>query len=317
MCQLMHLMSCVIVMDDCASVDSTNSFSPLESVWHNYTFHLQNFHIVSAHWLYILQMAYNLRRGRNLGDEEQTPPPPPPTPAELMQTVVESQRMLAEAMRQMANREDRHVRQGPEPNQYSTFKDFMDTKPPVFREAEEPLQADEWLSTIEQRFGLLRLTEGMKATYAGHQLQGPAGIWWTHHRTTFPANVEIVWNQFQAAFRGHFIPPGLMAIKYTKFMKLTQGNKSLNEYLQAFNNLARYAPEFVDTDAKRIASFKRGLSPKLMKSMGNCKCVTFNEFISDTLTQENNDKIYAASKNRKRNFEAGASQSKAPMVSKA
>ena len=53
-----------------------------------------------------------------------------------------------------------------------------------------------------------------------------------------------------------------------------------------------------------------------MKSIGNCKCVTFNEFISDTLTQENNDKIYAASKNRKRNFEAGASQSKAPMVSK-
>ena len=53
-------------------------------------------------------MAYNLRRGRSMGDEEQ-PPPPPPTPAELMQTVVESQCMLAEAMRQMANREDRHV----------------------------------------------------------------------------------------------------------------------------------------------------------------------------------------------------------------
>ena len=35
-------------------------------------------------------------------------------------------------------------------------------------EAEEPLQADEWLSTIEQRFGLLRLTEGMKASHVGH-----------------------------------------------------------------------------------------------------------------------------------------------------
>ena len=75
---------------------------------------------------------HNLRRGRGMGSEEQ-PPPPPPTPAELMQTVVESQRMLAEAMHQMANREDRHVRQGPEPNQYSSFKDFMDTKPPIFR----------------------------------------------------------------------------------------------------------------------------------------------------------------------------------------
>jgi hypothetical protein len=44
-----------------------------------------------------------------------------------------------------------------------------------------------------------------------------------------------------------------------------------------------------------------------MKSMGNSKCKTFNEFISDALTQENNDKIYAASKSHNRNFETGAS----------
>ena len=42
-----------------------------------------------------------------------------------------------------------HHRQGPEPNWYSTFKDFLDTKPPIFKEVEEPLQADEWLNTIE------------------------------------------------------------------------------------------------------------------------------------------------------------------------
>jgi hypothetical protein len=66
--------------------------------------------------------------------------------------VVESQCMLAEAKRQLVNHDDHHVRQGPKPNQYSTFKDFMDTKPPIFREAEEPLQADEWLNTIEQKF---------------------------------------------------------------------------------------------------------------------------------------------------------------------
>jgi hypothetical protein len=98
-------------------------------------------------------------------------------------------------------------------------------------------------------------------------------------------------------------------------MKLTQGTKSVSEYLQAFNNLARYASESVDTDAKKIASFKIGLSPKLMKTMG-CKCTTFNEFISDTITQENNNTIYVASKSRKRAYEAGASQSKASVASK-
>jgi hypothetical protein len=75
-----------------------------------------------------------------------------------------------------------------------------------------------------------------------------------------------------------------MAMKHTEFMKLVQGTKSLTEYLHAFNNLARYALEFIDTDAKKIASFKRVLSPKLMKTLGNNKSVTFNKFVSDALT---------------------------------
>jgi hypothetical protein len=91
----------------------------------------------------------------------------------------------------------------------------------------------------------------------------------------------------------------------------------LTEYLQSFNNLAKYATEFVDTEAKKITSFKRGLSPKLMKTMGTSKCATFNEFISDALTQENNNSIYVASKSRKRAFEAGASQSRALVVPRA
>jgi len=102
-----------------------------------------------------------------------------------------------------------------------------------------------------------------------------------------------------------------MAIKPNEFMKLVQGTKTLTEYLHAFNHLARYALEFVDTEANKIASFKRGLSPKLMMSLGNNKSVTFNEFMSDALTQENNNTIYAASKNRKRANKASASQAKA------
>ena len=89
-------------------------------------------------------------------------------------------------------------------------------------------------------------------------------------------------------------------------MKLTQGTKSLIEYLHVFNNLSRYATEFVDTDAKKISSFKRGLSPKLMKTLANSKCATFNEFISDALTQENQSNIYSASKSHKRAYEVGA-----------
>jgi len=59
---------------------------------------------------------------------------------------------------------------GREANQYSSFKDFMDTKPPVFKETLEPLEADEWINTMEQKFRLLRMTEELKGEYATHQL---------------------------------------------------------------------------------------------------------------------------------------------------
>jgi len=70
----------------------------------------------------------------------------------------------------MANQGGRNAQHGPAPNQYSSFKDFMDTKPPSFREAKEPLPAEEWLNTVEQKFHLLRLTDNLKAEYAAHQL---------------------------------------------------------------------------------------------------------------------------------------------------
>jgi len=67
-----------------------------------------------------------------------------------------------------------------------------------------------------------------------------------------------------------------MTIKHIEFMNLTQGTKSLTEYLHAFDNLSRYA--------KKLASFKRGLRPKLSKNMAGNKSTTFNEFVSDALT---------------------------------
>jgi hypothetical protein len=36
-------------------------------------------------------------------------------------------------------------------NQYNNFKDFMDTRPPIFKETTEPLDAKEWINTMEDK----------------------------------------------------------------------------------------------------------------------------------------------------------------------
>jgi hypothetical protein len=131
----------------------------------------------------------------------------------------------------------------------------MDTRPPIFKEAIEPLDAKELINTMEDKFRVLRLIEVLKTEYAAHQLQGPARMWWKHHRTTFPPNAQISWREFTEAYRGVYIPPRLTEMKLREFLTLNQGTKTVTQYLHAFNNLCRYAPNMVDIDAKRIAGF--------------------------------------------------------------
>jgi hypothetical protein len=190
----------------------------------------------------------------------------------------------------------------------------MDTRPPIFKEAIEPLDAKEWINTMEDKFCVLRLTEVLKTEYAAHQLQGPVGMWWKHHRTTFSLNAQISWREFTDAFRGVYIPPGLTKMKLGEFLALNQGNKTVTLYLHAFNNLSYYAPNMVDMDAKKIASFKRGLNPKMMKHVSTNTRTRFNDFISDCLKQEKNNNMYTASKTHKRAFESGSSQPRTPMA---
>ena len=43
-----------------------------------------------------------------------------------------------------------------DPKADNTYHDFLKTHHPVFHKAEEPLEAEDWIRTIEQKFGLIR-----------------------------------------------------------------------------------------------------------------------------------------------------------------
>ena len=75
------------------------------------------------------------------GNDGDLPPPPPPSMNEFFVQFLGSQRTMEETLRLIGQNTARahQQQQGPEPNQYSTFKDFLDTKPPIFKVAKEPL----------------------------------------------------------------------------------------------------------------------------------------------------------------------------------
>jgi hypothetical protein len=73
----------------------------------------------------------------------------------------------------------------------------------------------------------------------------------------------VPWGEFRAAFRDHHLSAGTMHHKLAEFLDLHQGNHSVYEYIQEYNNLAQYRSHHVDTDAKKFELFHKGLTIQL------------------------------------------------------
>jgi hypothetical protein len=121
----------------------------------------------------------------------------------------------------------------------ATYQEFLSTQPPLFTRAEDPLDADVWLRVVESKFPLPNgvCSEVTKVRFATQQLRGPARTWWDHFLAMQSVDHEVEWREFKAAFRGHHIPAGIMDRKLNEFLALTQGNRAVLQYAQAFNDL--------------------------------------------------------------------------------
>jgi hypothetical protein len=158
--------------------------------------------------------------------------------AALVTTTADNTRFLREMVRQQLQQQGwRAYLQG---SHKTSYLDFLETRPPLFVKAEDPLEANEWIRVIEQKFGLLRCTETQKPLFAAQQLRGPASTWWGNYVAIQHAGHQVTWDEFKLAFREHYIPEGVLHMKQEEFMKLKQGGDIVTQYLNKFNHLSQY-----------------------------------------------------------------------------
>ena len=162
--------------------------------------------------------------GHEAGSGSQQPPPPTSNLAELMA-------MQTELLRQLVQGQQNQPRQqhGGWDAQPAGYQEFFGTQPPLFSKADDPLDADAWLRTIDSKFALLAVpcADANKAHFAAQQLRGPACIWWDHYCAMQPAGHVIYWEEFRNAFRSHHIPDGLIERKLNEFLALNQGTRTV------------------------------------------------------------------------------------------
>jgi hypothetical protein len=79
-------------------------------------------------------------------------------------------------------------------------------------------------------------------------------------------------------------------LKQKGFLALKQGNMTVSEYLDEFTHLSRYAPDEVNTDAKRQERFLNGLVGPLNYHLQSHTFPKFQMLLNKAIGQENKRK---------------------------
>jgi hypothetical protein len=178
---------------------------------------------------------------------------------------------------------------------------FLRLRPNKFSLAIDPIVADDWLRSVSKDLMTCECTEAEKIRFTAHLLEGPAAMWWETYQVTHPVE-GLDWDTFREGFRNAHISSGIMNLKKDEFCTLRQGGRTLKEYMDAFCSLARYAPEDVDTKAKRKDKFLTGLKGELKIPQSVAYAPNYQALLDHAITLDNNIR---KEENRKRKLYNG------------
>jgi hypothetical protein len=166
-------------------------------------------------------------------------------------------------------------------------REFMSHKPPTFSNSTDPLQADDWLKSVDKMLNIAQCSSREKVLYASGRLTGPAADWWDAYCAAHVAVNIITWAEFSTQFRNYHIPARHMKIKRKEFLSLKQGSMSVSEYRDKFIQLSRYAPRDVEDDEKKQELFLEGLIGPLQYQLISHTFPSFQRLLDKAIAMEN------------------------------
>jgi tRNA-dihydrouridine synthase len=165
--------------------------------------------------------------------------------------------------------------------------DFQHTKPPTFSYAVEPMDANDWLKSIEKKLQVMQYNNCEKVLLASHQLSGPTSDWWDAYVEAHEEPESINWPEFRATFCAHHVSQGVIKLKKKEFQDLKQRSMSVNKYATKFTQLSHYALHEVDTDEKKHECFLNGLNDGLAYASDARDFENFQGMVNKALVLEN------------------------------
>jgi predicted PolB exonuclease-like 3'-5' exonuclease len=164
------------------------------------------------------------------------------------------------------------------------------------------MEAEDWLKGVKKKLMIAQCTDHKKVLFATHQLFGTAANWWETYYSTHADVDSITWNEFKARFHNHYVPHGTMKLRKKEFTNLKQGSMTVNEYLNSFIQLSRYAPDDINTDEKKQDMFQNGLNDDIQFQLLNTDYAHFQHVVDKSNVIENKIKEMEKDGKRKVSF---------------
>jgi hypothetical protein len=134
-------------------------------------------------------------------------------PPLTLEQVLMMQAQILQTMQQTMVKMQNAQPQAPPPPSRDKLGDFQRTKPPTFSHFVEPMDADNWLKTVEKKLQVIQCNNRERVLLASHQLTGHAADWWDAYVESHEGPDTINWNEFKMAFYSHHVPQGVINLK--------------------------------------------------------------------------------------------------------
>jgi hypothetical protein len=101
----------------------------------------------------------------------------------------------------------------------------------------------------------------------------------------------------------------MLKLKKKEFSELQQDGMTVNEYLNKFTQMSRYAPDEVNTDEKKHDAFLNGLNDKIQFQLLNTNNEDFQKMVDKAIIVKNKIKEMEKNVKRKTSFPGESSGS--------
>ncbi|XP_052620961.1 uncharacterized protein LOC111893627 [Lactuca sativa] len=145
--------------------------------------------------------------------------------------------------------------------QGSSFKTFMDCKPPNFEGGESVVACLRWIRKMDQTFRSGEFTEDQKVNYAVRTFDKEALEWWDaiDARLTEATRRAMTWEILCKKVKDRFCSEGSIQQAQREFLNLQKGSMTIAKYNTTFTEKSQFAADYCPTEEKLIHHYVEGL----------------------------------------------------------